>query len=72
MIDGGGGNLGKEELEVLHHSVFCVGLWASDSLLMVATRCNHACDGRLWGPWIALPIKSSCRAVIMCSTSGML
>ncbi len=41
-VDGGGGHAFKKELQILHHGVLGVSLWAAHSLLVVATGRDHA------------------------------
>jgi hypothetical protein len=42
MVNGGGGHVFEEQLQILYHGVLGVGLWASDSLLMFAAGRDHA------------------------------
>jgi len=41
-VDGGGGHIFEEQLQISYHGVLGVGLWASDLSLMFAAGRNHA------------------------------
>ncbi len=54
-VDGGGGHAFKKELQILHHDVLGVSLWAAHLLLVVATGRDHASRWLIVGTLDSLP-----------------